>query len=273
MMKKLLVTTTALTFSAGFAAAEVTVGGFGYVGVVSSGGVTTVQQQVRLEFTGTTTTTAGTSFEAYVRLDVAGAGAPAPAFTRSRITVKHDNLTVAFGNTHGAMNTLAHHEVGGGFNDWGIYYFTNSASTQWDAGNNVMARYDAGNFSVAVSSDIGFAVQEIAAKYSANGLSVGAGVDTTGFWQLTAGYETGNWTLGAGYNSANVATAGVGYKMGAWDFNAAIVNDSAGFMHAPAGLLYGVDVGYDLGGSVRLSASAASGGGVTTIGAGAFFNF
>ena len=72
MMKKLLVATTALTFSAGFAAAEVTVGGFGYVGVVSSGGVTTVQQQVRLEFTGTTTTTAGTSFEAYVRLDVAG---------------------------------------------------------------------------------------------------------------------------------------------------------------------------------------------------------
>lgn len=42
MMKKLFVATTALTFSAGFAAAEVQLGGFGFVGVMNTGGVTTV---------------------------------------------------------------------------------------------------------------------------------------------------------------------------------------------------------------------------------------
>ena len=265
-MKKILIATSALALSAGFAAAEVKVGGYGFVGVTNTGGTTSVTQGVRLEFTGSTTSTAGTEFSAYVRLDVAGAGAPVATFTRSRITVKHDALTVSFGSTNGAVRTLARSLAYYGYNDGGIFGVDNAtggAGFSADSGNNVTARYDAGAFSVAVSSDVAFTKQELAVRYSANGITVGAGIDTQSRYALAAQYKTGNLSVGAGYNQTGVANAQIGYTMGAWDFGLAANTANA----------YGVDVGYNLGGGARLSATAGSVGGVTTIGAGAFFSF
>lgn len=188
------------------------------------------------------------------------------ASDRARITVKHENFSVAFGNVYGAMHTLAHHEIGGGFNDWGIYYFTNSSSSHWDNTNNVTALYERGAFSLALSSDAAFTTQEIAAQYKTSGFSIGAGADTASNWMVKAGYEAGDLVLGVGYNNNSVLTASIGYTMGAWDFGVA-VSSAAGATD------YGLDVGYDLGGSVRLSASAASVGGAAIVGAGVMFNF
>ena len=275
-MKKLLIATTALTLSAGFAAAEVKLGGYGYAGIWNDGVDTVYDSRIRLEFTGSTTTSAGTSFTAYVRMDtenfaVMGGGWSGTflADLRSRITIKHDNLTLALGNTNGAMRTLARHLTGGGFNDWGIYFFSNSASTHLDNGAsaNALVRYDAGAFSVAASSDLAGFTQEIAVQYAANGFNVGAGIDTDGRWMVKALYSMGDLSMGIGHNSNGVTSANVAYTMGDWDMGLGVQN-------AGGNTDFGVDVGYSLGGGARLSASAGvAGGGGTLIGAGVMFSF
>ena len=273
-MKKLLIASTALTLSAGFAAAEVKVGGFGFAGVASYGGDTYAETGIRLEFTGTTTTSAGTSLEAYVRAEFWNTsefgGSPWSSWevNRQRIKITHDNLSLALGSTHGALNTLAHHEVGGGYNDWWVFYASNSNSNQWDGGTNALLRYDVGAFSIAASSNLSGYDQEVAVQYSANGLTFGAGVGTLGNWMAKVGYETGGLTLGAGINNDGTTTASIGYAMGDWDASLSGVSYNWGSSG------YGLDVGYSLGGGVRLSATAAQfSWGQTNIGAGVMFNF
>jgi hypothetical protein len=48
-MKKILLASTALAFSAGMASAQVTVGGYGFMGVTSTGGVTAVAHGAALD--------------------------------------------------------------------------------------------------------------------------------------------------------------------------------------------------------------------------------
>jgi outer membrane protein OmpU len=292
-MKKFLIATTALTLSAGFAAAEVKVGGYGYVGAVNTGNVSSVQQRIRLEFTGSTKTSGGVSFEAYVRMNIndtnhwSGVNNNTQGILtdRARITVKYEGLTVAFGNTNGAMRSLARLATYYGFNDGGIFGADNSNSTHTDARNNLLVRYDFGTFSVAGSYGMpaqtnlggafnigprtvatGLDVTEIAARYSANGITIGAGFDSANRWMVAGGYTMGDLSLTIGTNNTNLVVAGVGYKMGDWDFGLALTSLGGTTNGA-------IDVGYNLGGGVRLSATAASVAGVTTVGAGALFKF
>lgn len=322
-MKKILITTTALTLSAGFAAAQnVNITGYGFAGVVNSSTWdttlassnrvliqnTAIQQRIRLEFTGTTTANTGTSFSAYVRMNANNTGAIAS--DRARITVKHDNLTVAFGNTNGAMRTLARSATYYGFNDGGIFGADNSVSgAQTDGGNNVLVRYDMGAFSGAISTDAALSgTYEIAARYTFQGFTLGAGYSNRGAiagaagaaletvttnaglfagstvaraadaWMVSAGYKMGDVDITLGANSDNRFVGGLGYTMGDWSFGLAAASGAL-----DGGTDIGANIGYNLGGGVTLSLSAgnsvtaptaaADGFRSTTVGAGLLFKF
>lgn len=61
-MKKILLATTVLAMSAGFAAADVSVSGDGRMGIVSTDGVSTLWNRMRIKFSGSGTTDGGLSF-------------------------------------------------------------------------------------------------------------------------------------------------------------------------------------------------------------------
>lgn len=71
-MKKVLFATTALVFSAGIAAAEVSVGGDGRMGVVYNGSDWNFSSRIRVSFTASGTTDGGLEFGGSMRADQAG---------------------------------------------------------------------------------------------------------------------------------------------------------------------------------------------------------
>ncbi|OWY00135.1 porin [Thioclava sp. IC9] len=72
-MKKVLFATTALVFSAGIAAAEVSVGGDGRMGVMYNGSDWNFSSRIRVSFTASGTTDGGLEFGGSVRADQASA--------------------------------------------------------------------------------------------------------------------------------------------------------------------------------------------------------
>ncbi|MFQ5439155.1 MAG: porin, partial [Paracoccaceae bacterium] len=70
-MKKVLLTTSALTLLAGAAAAGVSLSGYGRIGVTYNGGtgVSATYSRFRLNITGTTQTDGGLTFGAWVRIN------------------------------------------------------------------------------------------------------------------------------------------------------------------------------------------------------------
>ena len=269
-MKKILLASTALAFSAGMASAQVAIGGYGFVGITNTGGATTVGHGARLTFTGTVQADHGVTFTMFSRNTIAPGGAW--AHDRMRIDVSAMGLTLSVGNTNGAVRTLARTAYYYGYNDGGIYGAdTGSAGTGFatDGGQNVTARYNYDAFSVAVSAPIAGGSAEIAARYSASGLTLAAGVSTAAGnpYALHASYNGGDWTVGAGYASLNNRfVVGGSYNFDAITVGAA-VQSTGGVTN------YGLNVGYNLGGGATLSATVGVAGGVTTVGAGAFFSF
>lgn len=269
-MKKILLASTALAFSAGMASAQVAVGGYGFVGVTNTGGATTVGHGARLTFTGTVQADHGVTFTMFSRNSITPASTWAS--DRMRIDVSAMGLTLSVGNTNGAVRTLARAAYYYGYNDGGIFGAdTGSAGTgfQNDGGQNVTARYNYDAFSVAVSAPIAGGSAEIAARYSASGITVAAGVNTAAGnpYALHAAYNGGDWTVGAGYASLNNRfVIGGSYRFDAITVGAA-VQSTGGATN------YGLNVGYNLGGGATLSATVGVVGAVTTVGAGAFFSF
>jgi outer membrane protein OmpU len=74
-MKKLLIATTALVATAGVAAADVSVGGNGRMGVVYNGEDLNFSSRLRIAFTASGETDGGLSFGGSIRADNAGGGA------------------------------------------------------------------------------------------------------------------------------------------------------------------------------------------------------
>ena len=288
-MKKILLASTALAFSAGMASAQVAVGGYGFMGITNNAAGTTVNHGARLTFTGTVQADHGVTFTMFARQTISAGGntgsvfALSPAapnavannatFDRLRVDVSAMGLTLSVGNTNGAVRTLARTAYYYGYNDGGIYGAdTGSTGTgfQTDGQQNVTARYNYDAFSVAVSAPIAGGSAEIAARYSASGITVAAGVNTAAGnpYALHASYNGGDWTIGAGYASLNNRfVVGGSYNFDAFTIGAA-VQSTGGATD------YGLNVGYNLGGGATLSATVAvNAAGATTVGAGAFFSF
>lgn len=291
MKKVLLASAAALVASAGIAAAEATVNGYGFAGVTytdmpaAGASKTAVAHKVRLEFKVSKETDNGIKLGAYVRLDASDSSAY--AFTQERVEISSGGLSVRVGSTHGAAKTLGRALAYYGFNDGGVIGFDNNTTPLNDSGNNVLVQYTTGSFTVGIASDAGGNAQDIGVKYSAGNLTVGAGYGTTNgvnfqgsgaavkgdFWMAAIGYNFGQGSVSVGigedsggnqdivgtlkYNVGSATTLGVAVESS--DDNAETA--------------YGLDVAYDLGGATLSGTVGKNGAGATVAGFGIFFGF
>ena len=273
-MKNVLFATTALIATAGIASADVSVGGFGYLGVVFNGTETSVSHATRLTFSGSVEIDSGIAFTASSRITVSDNNDNG-ALGHNKITMTSGGLTLAVGATHGAMKNTARIATFHGFDNGGLYYTNggtgvdNNISTHNDGGNNVYLKYAAGDLTVAASSDVAGAAQEIAASYTSNSFTIAAGVNTNSDWMVGAKYNGGDWNVGLGTNSNSdlVLTAGVNIS-DATSIGFGVDAASGGTINA-----VGLQVSQDLGGASLIGAVGQVGGNTTVASLGVMFSF
>jgi outer membrane protein OmpU len=190
-MKKILLATTILSMSAGFAAADVSVSGDARMGVVSNGDAAVFSNRIRVKFSGSGTTDGGLAFGGSFRANEA-------SLAESAGTKGSTFISGAFGKiSFGSLDSGDAASVG------------QLASVGWDGagyGNSISYAADAGgdNGFPGALSDAGGA--RVLYTYSAGALTINA--STT---QLTDGgataygiggsYASGALTLGVGYGS------------------------------------------------------------------------
>ena len=227
-MKKVLFATTALVLSAGYAAADVSLSGYGRFGLAYNSGAygegaansshTWVEQRLRLNIKASTQSDSGVEFGGMFRIQYddgdssGGAGANAAQFYFT-----YQGLTVQVGNVTTALDE----------DTAGLFYATEQNLTEYTPGDSRSAfyTYSSKAYSSSETSRTG-----VYAKYELDGFRVegsfidpnqygdnGAGVKDEG--SLVASYSTGPLTLaaggtwnGAGYADNNVWYAGAQYK-------------------------------------------------------------
>ncbi|MDD9706752.1 porin [Seohaeicola sp. SP36] len=281
-----IIATTALVATAGVAAADITMGGFGYVGVTDNAAGTNATSAVRLTFTGSVETDGGVAFTAFGRLtqannDASGSDA---GVNYKTVAVSYAGLRLVVGNTHTAMNTFARGGHFWGYDNGGVWARTAQGSgmgavADTSAGARVLATYAFGDFTVGVGSTVdGEAVSatnpasmDFGARYSANGLSVGAAFDDESNWQAEVGYTIGEIGVRAALNSDDEYIVS-----GSYAINSAITVAAAYTSYDVAGGTeddIGLNLTYNLGGGATLSATAGQAGSGEVIGLGVQFSF
>jgi outer membrane protein OmpU len=231
-MKKVLFATTALIATAGMAAAEVRISGYGrfgldyneandgrVVGGVAGGAVlseTSITSRLRLQFDMSTESDAGVTFGARFRAQAESRdGTPGGAtFNGARFFARSGSFTVQVGNIGGALEFmpglyLETRTAGVGIDGAGFQSLvtnTGGGSFQWDAyssagvgRNGVEVMYSSGAFGAHVS----YSNSNDTATTVVGGVAtaVAPGTERTA---VHVSYEFGDWTVAAGYSDSNV---------------------------------------------------------------------
>lgn len=206
-MKKILLATTILSMSAGFAAAEVAVSGSARMGVVSTDGASTFSSRVRMTLTGSGTTDGGLAFGGSFGVhDTAGANAGTAgstyisgAFGKIAMGGLDSGDAAAVGQLAsvgytGLGSTNSINYAADGFDGFGLVKSTSAGVTSDnvdDAGGaKVLYTYAANGLSLNVSTA---QLSNTAADHTAYG--VGAAY-TTGALTVALGYGNTDITLG-----------------------------------------------------------------------------
>lgn len=303
-MKNVLFATTALIATAGIAAADVTVGGYGYVGVTHDSTATkktNVAHAVRLTFNATVETDSGIKLGAFTRMTIANSskvtytnaaaddasttsrvenGEATREFEQARVTLDAGSLSVRVGSTHGAAKTLARNAAFYGFNDGGVFAVDNNISGHNDSGNNVLVQYAINDLKLGLSSDVAGTSTEIAAAYTMNGISVGVGIiqnsasvvtatNKKSEWMLKAGYSNDTLSVGLGTNNYQDVNVTGSYNVAAGTTLGVAVQKKK----ADSKASYGLDVSHDLGGATLSASAGKTAAGATVAGLGVFFSF
>jgi outer membrane protein OmpU len=297
-MKKILLTTTALTMLAGAAVAQVSVSGDGRIGVSSSGGTTRVEYRYRVHFKASGETDGGLTFgaKAGLRWDESEPGTTTTTFTDSNgdtvvvtsatqvaygasVWMGNGTMTVRVGNTDGAISSAAGIWGGttvgfSGMSFGGILFTANTSSSSNGTGPNIVAvDFSLGSANVTISGGSGLDT-EIAANFSAGAANVGIGYDTgattTGGTTLTVGFDAGSANVNVGYFRDAAGTAswslGVSAGVGAGTVKAYVANRTGSSN-------YGLGYKQSLGGGASLGIGYESIGGTATMEAGVSFGF
>lgn len=271
-MKKILFATTALVATATVAAADVTVGGWGYVGVTKNAAGTNVTHGTRVTFSASVDTDSGVTFTASSRITTTDNNDNG-MLSHNKITVESGAFKLAVGATHGAMKTLARTVAFYGYDNGGLWYQDGNPGLDsnvglGDGGNNILATYSAGDFTVGLATDVAGTTTELAAKYAAGAFSVGVGFNDNSDWQVALGYSINDLSLGLGANSNDDVVLKVDYKL------ASGTTLGLAAERTTAATQYGVQASHDLGGGARLVGAAGKNlAGNTVASLGVMFNF
>ena len=283
-MKKVLLTTSALTLLAG-AAAAVDVGGYARIGIQNSGGTTTNYLRNQITFTGSASTDGGLTMSTWTRYRHSASSslfAGTGAFAAPRISVSNGAMTSTAGNAGGALNANAG-IWGCGAAMWGcsdllgagIWDWASTSST--GAGPNVV-RLDMGlgGASVSVSGGNGNDT-EFSVSVPAGSGSIGIGYDQNSSHangQTTHLNYSGTASgMSVGVKLAQVQGGNTGY------IGSVTAPMGGGSVYVFAGKnlqadnVYGLRYNQSLGGGASLQAGMTSDNGTTTVGAGVAFGF
>ena len=250
-MKKILLATTVLAMSAGFAAADVSVSGDGRMGIVSSDGNSEFWNRTRIKFSGSGTTDGGLSFGGSFR---AGEAGDADENTSSKGSVF---ISGAFGKiTMGSVDSGDSAAVG---------QLSSVGFTGLGSGNSISYAADGGETGTDNDADLtDSAGAKVLYTYSAGALTVNAStaqLSNDGANQQAYGlgvsYVAGAMTIAAGYGRNSVEgtgdlvgatgaitdmTAAVTYAMGATTLKAIYQNKSVDVTYEDADLNVGTAV-------------------------------
>jgi len=278
-MKKVLLTTSALTLLAG-AASAVDIGGYARIGISNAGGSTTNYLRNQITFTGSASTDGGLTMSTWTRYRHSAASSVfsgTGSLAAPRISVSNGAMTLTAGNAGGAINANSG-MWGCGAAMWGCADVVGSwdwaSTSSTGAGPNVV-RLDMalGGASVSVSGGNGNDT-EASLSVPMGGGSVGIGFDQNSAANQTISV---NWSGTMAGMSAGVRTSQSGGSTGY------IANVSApmaaGSVYVFAGKTlagannYGLRYNQSLGGGASMQAGMTSAGGTTTVGAGVAFGF
>jgi outer membrane protein OmpU len=271
-MKKILLATTLLAASAGFAAAEVAVTGSARMGVTSdtvtkdalgaiiSSGDAMFSSRVRIVFTATGETDSGLSFGASVRNDQSGVGGTTNGDSTVFISGAFGKLTM--GDTGNAADSLVGQVSSVGYTGLGS---RNEISWLNKDVTGAQYEYSAGALTFALGLGQANKVedfQSVAVKYSTDAYSVALGYENNN----SVGSEislSGSATFSGATVKAKIvdgdATVDTAYALSA-DYNMNGVGLTAFYAdHGNAITNYGIGASYDLGGGASVAGGIVDG--------------
>lgn len=276
-MKKVLLASTALVMSAGIAAADVSVGGDGRMGVISTDGSDLAfTSRIRISFSASGETDAGLAFGGSIRVDNAvenedtdadgeldaGGGINGQA---GSVFVEGTFGKISMGDVSGAPEAAVGDLSGVGLTGLGDFneltYLSNSdrPAARWD--------YVTGDLGLHVSADnpgpAGDQAYGLAVTYGVGGISLGLGLESTDAADhIVAGVTAafGDATFKVAYGNADdidFEQMGVSldYVTGPTTLTAFWINkETTGVSDVDS---YGLGVSYDLGGGAAIKAGYA----------------
>ncbi|MCK0140262.1 porin [Aliiroseovarius sp. F47248L] len=269
-MKKILLASSALVASAGFAAADISFSGEAGIGFkymdVAVGDDWTLDHYLTLSVAMTGETDGGLGFGAEVDItSTAGGGA---------VDDSSAYIEGGFGKfSVGAVGSAVDAKLGLSDIGYGGIGTDNLAETLVDIADqgNMMYEGTFGDFGIAVSHDFnGTDITSIAATYSMGDFNVGLGYDDWGVvnastYHVKAGANIADFSVNALYSrNSDIDTTAYGihgaYTMGAVVVSAAYSKLEVGAASTDA---YGLGVAYDLGGGATFKAGVGEVGGAT----------
>ncbi|AWB49901.1 porin [Gemmobacter aquarius] len=186
-MKKILLATTILVGTAGFAAAEVTLSGDARMGVTNNtdSGDTEFSSRARVKFTMSGETDGGLSFGASFRAHEAGDANGNTEMSSGSVFMSGAFGTITMGNVAGAAEAAVGDLSGVGYTGLGDFSDTVFLTGDGAEGEPIVQyAYTAGDLSVYVSTSDGAQVENYA---------------------LGVGYKMGDYNFGLGYESSSNA--------------------------------------------------------------------
>ena len=145
-MKKVLLTTSALTLLAGAAAADVSVAGYSRIGISNTGSTTSNYLRNQVTFSGSATSDGGLTFSAWTRTRNSAKDskfASTSAFAGPQLSVSNGAVTLTVGNATGAVGSTAGAAIWGcGSIMWGCADLAGASSwatqSHTGAGTNIV---------------------------------------------------------------------------------------------------------------------------------------
>jgi outer membrane protein OmpU len=276
-MKKILLATTLLAASAGFAAAEVAVSGSARMGVFSTGVAGADAQfssRVRINFSATGETDGGLTFGASVRADQSGQGGVANGDSTVFISGAFGKLTM--GDTGNAADALVGQVSGIGYGPGALDGAADVSFLGGNTATGVSYEYSAGAVTFALGTgQVGNATgyMSAAVKYSTDAYSVALGYEDSSAGNVLS--VLGSATFSGATVKAKVADAAAGtafalsvdYTMNGVGVTAFYADNNA------VDANYGIGASYDLGGGASVKGGVGSVGGNTAFDLGVAMSF
>lgn len=216
-MKKVILATTALVASAGFAQADVTVGGDGRMGIIYDGSDYAYTSRIRISFTASGETDGGLAFGGSVRADNAGGGASG---TAGSVFISGDFGKLSMGDVDSAAKAAVGNVSGvglTGLGDLNEMQYLLSASENENGNSEISAavrpaalyEYTTGAFSfyAGTSNPRGFSVTGDAVVDATGAFSSVTALDIDMSYSLGGSYAGDNWSVSAGWESLEGTSA------------------------------------------------------------------